>query len=85
MEVEADFTGDLKCDKCKKKDSEDCNMLKDRFIAEDNKVFRELWDNLKLVEKDGQMKVEVKYLYRHDPHSSPRTQTLRKQKEEQTL
>ena len=38
MEADGDFTDDLKCDMCKKRDCDDCNMLKDRFIAEDSKV-----------------------------------------------
>ena len=38
MEAEGDFTHDLKCEMFKKRDCDDCNMLKDRFIAEDSKV-----------------------------------------------
>ena len=59
MEAEADFTTDLKCNKCKKKDCEDCKMLKDWFSAEESKVFRELWENIKLVDKEGQAKVVI--------------------------
>ena len=59
MESKGEFTHDLKCDMCKKRDCDDCNMLKDRFSAEDSKVFKQLWENVQLVEKDGQTKVEV--------------------------
>ena len=70
MEAEADFSFEAKCDRCKKRDCEDCNMLKNRYSAEDSKVFKELWDNVTLVEKDGKTSVQVKYLYRHDPHET---------------
>ena len=46
MEAEADFSLEAKCDQCKKRDCEDCNMLKNRYSAEDSKVFKELWDNV---------------------------------------
>ena len=80
MEAEADFTTDLKCDKCRKKDCEDCNMLKDRFSAEDSRVFCDFWENVKLVEKEGQTKVEVKYLYRHDPHETFKAENMEEAK-----
>ena len=41
-------------------------MLKDRFSAEDSKVFHELWENVKLVEKEG----SGSEIYRHDPHET---------------
>ena len=70
MESEGEFTHDMKCDMCKKRDCDDCNLLKDRFSAEDSKVFKQLWENVRLGEKDGQTKEEVKYLYRNDPHET---------------
>ena len=70
MEAEADFSLETKCDECKKRDCEDCNMLKNRYSAEDSKIFKQLWDNVTLVEKNGKTSVEVKYLYRHDPHET---------------
>ena len=36
MEAEADFSLETKCDQCKKRDCEECNMLKNRYSAEDN-------------------------------------------------
>ena len=45
-------------------------MLKNRYSAEDSKIFKQLWDNVNLVEKEGKTTVEVKYLYRHDPHET---------------
>ena len=70
MEAEADFSLETKCDQCKKRDCEDCNMLKNRYSAEDSKIFKQLWDNVTLVEKNGKTSVEVKYLYRQDPHET---------------
>ena len=32
-------------------------MLKNRYSAEDSKVFKELWDNVTFVEKDGKTSV----------------------------
>ena len=68
MEAEADFSLETKFDQCKIRDCEDCNMHKSRYSAEDSKVFKQHWDNVNLVEKEGKTTVEVKYLYRHDPN-----------------
>ena len=70
MESEADFSFEAKCERCRKRDCEDCNMLKNRYSAEDSKIFRELWNNVTLVEEAGKTRVQVKYLYRHDPHET---------------
>ena len=70
MESEGEFTHDMKCDMYKKRDYDDSNLLKDLFSAEESKGFKQLWENVRLVEKDGQTKVEVKYLYRNDPHKT---------------
>ena len=45
-------------------------MLKNQYLAEDSKIFKQLWDNVNLVEKGGKTSVAVKYLYRHDPHET---------------
>ena len=70
MESEADFSFETRCERCRKRDCEDCNMLKNRYSAEDSKIFRELWNNVTLVEEAGKTRVQVKYLYRHDPHET---------------
>ena len=43
-------------------------MLRDKFSAEDRKIYKKLWENTRLVNKDGKQRVEVEYLYRNDPH-----------------
>ena len=76
MMPEADFSFEAKCERCRKRDCEDCNMLKNRYSAEDSKVFRELWNNVTLVESEGKTRVQVKYLYRHDPHETFKAENL---------
>ena len=86
MESEADFSFEAKCERCRKRDSEDCNMLKNRYSAEDSKVFRELWNNVTLVEEAG--KTEYRSNTCTDMiHMRPlnqRTRIWRRQREEQT-
>ena len=45
-------------------------MLRDKFSAEDRKIYKKLWENTRLVNKNGKQRVEVEYLYRNKPHET---------------
>merc|ERR1719320_2227997 len=51
-------------------------MIRLKFYNLNSKVFRELWNNVTLVESEGKTRVQVKYLYRHDPHETFKPENL---------
>ena len=68
IEAEATSHPQLSCDRCQKRECDDCNMLRDKYSAEDSKIYKKLWENTRLINVNGQQRVQVEYLYRNDPH-----------------
>ena len=58
----------LSCDRCRKRKCNDCDLLRDKYSAEDSKIYKKLWENTRLVNVNGQQRVQVEYLYQNDPH-----------------
>ena len=61
--IEAESVGkpELKCDSCSRRECAECNMMKDKFSAEDRRIFNEVWNNTKLVKVESQQRVMTKY------------------------
>ena len=70
IEAESSSHPELSCDRCRKKDCDECNMLRDKYSAEDSKIYKQVWENTRLVNVDGQQRVQVEYVYRNDPHET---------------
>ena len=47
-------------------------MLRDKYSAEDTRIYRQIWENTRLVNinMDGQKRVQVEYIYSRDPHEN---------------
>ena len=58
----------LSCDSCRKRECAVCDLLCDKYFAEDSKIYKKLWENARLVNVNGQQRVQDEYLYRNDPH-----------------
>ena len=67
LEAEASTMPVERCDKCIKRDCEECEMLKSKYSAEDSKMYKEMWSKVNLVEHEGKTRVKATYIYRTDP------------------
>ena len=49
-------------------------------MAEDSRIYMELWGNMELVEREGKTREEVKYIYRNNPHGTCKADNSNKNK-----
>ena len=50
-----------------KRTCEDCENLQNRYSEEDRKIYKEVWDNVNLVQENGKTRFCAKYIYRNPP------------------
>ena len=58
------------CKTCSKRKCEDCENLQNRYSEEDRKIYKEVWDNVNLVQEIGKTRVRAKYIYRNPPEET---------------
>ena len=58
------------CKTCSKRKCEDCENLQNRYSEEDRKIYKEVWDNVNLVQENGKTRVRAKYIYRNPPEET---------------
>ena len=53
------------CKTCSKWKCEDCENLQNRYSEEDRKIYKEVWDNVNLVQENGKTRLRAKYISRN--------------------
>ena len=66
LEQEAMFTPKLQCETCKAKKCESCNLLNSNSSIEEKELYEKLWNNVEVVESNGEKWVKCKYEYKRD-------------------
>ena len=58
------------CKTCSKRKWEDCENLQNRYSEEHRKIYKEVWDNVNLVQENGKTRVRAKHIYRNPPEEN---------------
>ena len=63
LEQEAAYKPKKYCEECQKRERQKCDALKSRYSEEDKIIFQRVWDNVHIIEKDGEKRIMAEYIY----------------------
>ena len=55
------------CKNCSKRECLDCEVLRSRYSQEEQRIYKNMWDNVEIIQHEGKPRVRATYIYQNPP------------------
>ena len=55
------------CRDCSKRECLDCEVLRSRYSQEEQRIYKNMWDNVEKIQHESKARVRAKYIYQNPP------------------